>query len=143
MKQKQMLASESGGETGIRTLGGVTPTTVFETAPFDRSGISPLQEPLSSLRVKGNSQTPDPCKFLAPFFNGSNDPVIKARPLIAGREASVMWHGVFAGGMVVFALDIEPPHDGLRGRPLRCLRRTLRIRRCAALCGMQGRRVTP
>lgn len=31
-----------GGETGIRTLGGVTPTTVFETAPFDRSGISPL-----------------------------------------------------------------------------------------------------
>ena len=33
---------KSGGETGIRTLGGVTPTTVFETAPFDRSGISPL-----------------------------------------------------------------------------------------------------
>ncbi len=30
-----------GGETGIRTLGGLTPTTVFETAPFDRSGISP------------------------------------------------------------------------------------------------------
>ena len=31
-----------GGETGIRTLGGVTPTTVFETAPFDHSGTSPL-----------------------------------------------------------------------------------------------------
>jgi hypothetical protein len=31
----------SGGETGIRTLGGVTPTTVFETAPFDHSGTSP------------------------------------------------------------------------------------------------------
>ncbi len=30
-----------GGETGIRTLGGVTPTTVFETAPFDHSGTSP------------------------------------------------------------------------------------------------------
>ncbi len=32
----------SGGETGIRTLGGVTPTTVFETAPFDHSGTSPV-----------------------------------------------------------------------------------------------------
>ena len=31
----------SGGETGIRTLGGLSPTTVFETAPFDRSGTSP------------------------------------------------------------------------------------------------------
>ena len=30
-----------GGETGIRTLGGLAPTTVFETAPFDRSGTSP------------------------------------------------------------------------------------------------------
>jgi hypothetical protein len=29
------------GERGIRTLGTVTSTTVFETAPFDRSGISP------------------------------------------------------------------------------------------------------
>ena len=35
------LCGEFGGETGIRTLGGVAPTTVFETAPFDRSGISP------------------------------------------------------------------------------------------------------
>ncbi len=35
------LSYYNGGETGIRTLGGVTPTTVFETAPFDRSGISP------------------------------------------------------------------------------------------------------
>ena len=32
---------KSGGETGIRTLGTVTSTTVFETAPFDHSGISP------------------------------------------------------------------------------------------------------
>ncbi len=31
----------AGGETGIRTLGGVSPTTVFETAPFDHSGTSP------------------------------------------------------------------------------------------------------
>ena len=31
----------NGGETGIRTLGGLAPTTVFETAPFDHSGTSP------------------------------------------------------------------------------------------------------
>ncbi len=31
----------TGGETGIRTLGGLAPTTVFETAPFDHSGTSP------------------------------------------------------------------------------------------------------
>ena len=31
----------SSGERGIRTLGTVTRTTVFETAPFGRSGISP------------------------------------------------------------------------------------------------------
>ncbi len=30
-----------GGETGIRTLGGVAPSLVFETSPFDHSGISP------------------------------------------------------------------------------------------------------
>ena len=32
----------NGGEIGIRTLGTLTRTTVFETAPFDHSGISPL-----------------------------------------------------------------------------------------------------
>ena len=30
-----------GGGAGIRTLGGVTPTTVFETVPFNRSGTPP------------------------------------------------------------------------------------------------------
>ena len=41
MFEPNNLAMLSGGETGIRTLGGLTPTTVFETAPFDRSGTSP------------------------------------------------------------------------------------------------------
>ena len=36
-----MFAGSNGGETGIRTLGGLAPTTVFETAPFDHSGTSP------------------------------------------------------------------------------------------------------
>ena len=35
------LIGHGGGETGIRTLGGLAPTTVFETAPFDHSGTSP------------------------------------------------------------------------------------------------------
>ena len=32
-----------GGETGIRTLGRLSSTTVFETVPFDHSGTSPHQ----------------------------------------------------------------------------------------------------
>ena len=31
----------SGGQTGIRTLGRLAPTTVFETAPFDHSDTCP------------------------------------------------------------------------------------------------------
>ena len=33
---------KTGGETGIRTLGTLARTTVFETVPFDRSGTSPI-----------------------------------------------------------------------------------------------------
>ena len=33
----------AGGEGGIRTHGGSRPTTVFETAPFGRSGTSPVK----------------------------------------------------------------------------------------------------
>ena len=36
------IGRRAGGEGGIRTLGTLTRTTVFETAPFDRSGTSPL-----------------------------------------------------------------------------------------------------
>jgi hypothetical protein len=35
------LLADIGGETGIRTLGRLSPSTVFETAPFDHSGTSP------------------------------------------------------------------------------------------------------
>ena len=31
----------SGGGGGIRTLDGVTPITIFETVPFNRSGTPP------------------------------------------------------------------------------------------------------
>ena len=36
-----MKSMMGGGETGIRTLGRLSPSTVFETAPFDHSGTSP------------------------------------------------------------------------------------------------------
>ena len=36
-----MISRLYGGETGIRTLGPRKGSTVFETAPFDRSGTSP------------------------------------------------------------------------------------------------------
>ena len=37
------LMQVNGGEEGIRTLGTLARTTVFETAPFDHSGISPYK----------------------------------------------------------------------------------------------------
>ena len=39
--RENAFARASGGGGGIRTHGGVAPTTVFETAPFDRSGTPP------------------------------------------------------------------------------------------------------
>ena len=36
-----MFRQINGGDTGIRTLGRLAPTPVFETGPFDHSGISP------------------------------------------------------------------------------------------------------
>ena len=41
-----------GGERGIRTPGTVTCSTVFETAPFNRSGISPRPACLRPRRPK-------------------------------------------------------------------------------------------
>lgn len=38
---KQLLCVH-GGEGGIRTLGDLAATTVFETAPIDHSGTSPI-----------------------------------------------------------------------------------------------------
>lgn len=38
-----LIISTLGGEAGIRTLGTLAGTTVFETAPIDRSGTSPFK----------------------------------------------------------------------------------------------------
>ena len=51
-KKKQMkkpslfnrLGLRYGGETGIRTLGGIAATIDFESIPFGHSGISPWGE---------------------------------------------------------------------------------------------------
>jgi hypothetical protein len=37
-----ILTATYSGERGIRTLGEVAPTSVFETDPIGRSGISPV-----------------------------------------------------------------------------------------------------
>ncbi len=39
--EEKRFSRASGGEGGIRTLGTLARTTVFETAPFDHSGTSP------------------------------------------------------------------------------------------------------
>ena len=41
LRSTGMADGPSGGETGIRTLGTLAGSTVFETAPFDHSGTSP------------------------------------------------------------------------------------------------------
>ena len=38
---RDLFRKQSGGGTGIRTLGTLARTTVFETAPFNHSGIPP------------------------------------------------------------------------------------------------------
>ena len=43
------------GETGIRTLGAIAGTTVFETAPIDRSGISPRERKSTELAHNANA----------------------------------------------------------------------------------------
>jgi hypothetical protein len=40
-----------GGETGIRTLGGIAATIDFESIPFGHSGISPWRMILTQART--------------------------------------------------------------------------------------------
>src|SRR3954463_14807178 len=73
----------NGGEGGIRTLGTRKGTTVFETAPFDRSGTSP------HLLAEIAPAVGNPSKY---DFDGN--------PAGAGRQggASSRWHGPCQGG---------------------------------------------
>ncbi len=82
---------DDGGETGIRTLGRVSPTTVFETAPFDHSGTSP-QRVLRSDRVlvsRGATGNWRPSRAPLPFRAGG----IQARE---GAREAIMLRVYFA-----------------------------------------------
>ena len=91
-----------GGETGIRTLGGLAPTTVFETAPFDHSGTSPRRVWEGRLRWG-----PGPCKgdlgspvHILYLLRGP----IRERPMI--RTALLMLIALLAA-----PLRADPVHD--------------------------------
>ncbi len=43
----------NGGERGIRTLGTLARSTVFETAPFNHSGTSPRHLMKTGLKWRG------------------------------------------------------------------------------------------
>jgi hypothetical protein len=47
----------NGGERGIRTLGTLARSTVFETAPFDHSGTSPRHFEINGSQVARNIDT--------------------------------------------------------------------------------------
>src|SRR3954468_13185717 len=50
VKNARPPTKTNGGEGGIRTHGPVARSTVFETAPFDRSGTSPV---VSAFEIDG------------------------------------------------------------------------------------------
>ena len=69
---------ENGGERGIRTLGTLARSTVFETAPFNHSGTSPQNE-MSWSRVEGYiTKTGAPCKGQCGIFQHF-DPALRRR----------------------------------------------------------------
>ena len=75
IKHFQRLSLESGGEGGIRTHGTLAGTTVFETAPFDRSGTSPQSsEKMKRLNVSavigGGGTYPSPATLARGIFRG-------------------------------------------------------------------------
>lgn len=75
------LYVSSGGETGIRTLEGLAPLTVFETAPFDRSGISPRPGP-DLVRGAGGR---NPSR--SPLHRAARKPAIHPRSTRHGRPS--------------------------------------------------------
>ena len=58
-----------GGERGIRTPGTLMGSTVFETAPFDRSGISPF---IMGCKVCNCSSVAAVCRLWSPQLCGGH-----------------------------------------------------------------------
>ena len=67
LENYSMKSKESGGETGIRTLGSREGSTVFETAPIDHSGTSPCfgERRGAGIRRSKAAAQGGVCRFLA------------------------------------------------------------------------------
>ena len=61
-----------GGERGIRTLEGLAPLTVFETAPFNHSGTSPSGVKNLTLKAAEVSRVERCVQALETLLNGSS-----------------------------------------------------------------------
>ena len=82
--------AKNGGERGIRTLGTLARTTVFETAPFNHSGTSP--------KVAGSSDCG--CAFQA--WKSHDLAMTPVSRLSLARETS---------GLCAFAILPQPVRD--------------------------------
>ena len=56
LRQTRLWKRGYGGEGGIRTLGTLASSTVFETAPFDHSGTSPHEDFAPALSRMGRQE---------------------------------------------------------------------------------------
>jgi hypothetical protein len=68
--ENQTLEKENGGERGIRTLGTLARSTVFETAPFDHSGTSPRLVTQGSQVARNIDKLSGSCKHGFGFCTG-------------------------------------------------------------------------
>ena len=68
LRRPLLNSRSSGGETGIRTLGPREGSTVFETAPFDRSGTSPRGSVEAACNARGGAVQPGFHGFSTPAF---------------------------------------------------------------------------
>ena len=97
-----------GGGSGIRTHGTLARTTVFETAPFDRSGIPPLRpfHDRGYLAIDpGGRKTAS-----VPGRRTRDLPAARTRSQPGTREAADLLRA-----QVVMGRELSPRPDGLAG----------------------------
>jgi hypothetical protein len=68
-----------GGERGIRTLGTLARSTVFETAPFDHSGTSPRLATQGSQVARNIDKVRRCCKPEFGFYTWLEKPLVRER----------------------------------------------------------------
>src|SRR5690349_8508924 len=79
------------GEGGIRTLGRIAPTPVFETGPFNRSGTSPIRLTVTTPGSSG-VEWGRLLKSYPPSDGGDPDARGTEAPQEGGREVRVLVH---------------------------------------------------